>query len=186
MKAVTTYGVNRGSATKVAPEAQSSPSRQPRANGHDTARRVSEALEAIQAQPDRGPDGRFVRGNIAAGKSMVRSAALWSSLGVAKRELVASVRVDLAADESAAETLSGLIDSYVEARLLRTSLFIRLSEMNGPVTAKGRVRALYAAYLSALDRERRLALDLGLQRRTKPLSLEQALAQAPVVGGEDG
>ena len=44
-----------------APDAPSSPSLQPRANGPNTARAVGEALEGIQARPDRDPKtGRFL------------------------------------------------------------------------------------------------------------------------------
>ena len=42
-----------------------------------------------------------------------------------------------------------------------------LVELGGPITTKGKARALYSAYLGALDRETRLALALGMDRRAR-------------------
>ena len=94
-----------------------------------------------------------------------------------KRELVTTVETDLAASD-AAETKRGLIDGYAEARLLRSAMFARLMDLGGPITSKGRQRALYGAYLNALDREVKLAQVIGLDRRTKPVeSLADILAR---------
>ncbi|MBZ0112745.1 MAG: hypothetical protein K8J08_09800 [Thermoanaerobaculia bacterium] len=77
-----------------------------------------------------------------------------------------------------AEIKAGLVDAYSEARLLRVTMFARLTELGGPVTAKGRTRALYTAYCSALDRELKLARTLGLDRRQKAVeSLDDALSK---------
>jgi hypothetical protein len=40
----------------------------------------------------------------------------------------------------------------------------------GAVTGKGRMRALYSAYLGALDRETKLATTLGLQGKQKNIA----------------
>ena len=85
------------------------------------------------------------------------------------------LRSDLAIDNGdAAATMEGLLSAYAEARLLRHSMFVRMVELGGPITAKGKARALFGTYLKALDRERRLALDLGLRRVAKSVpSVEQ-------------
>jgi hypothetical protein len=79
------------------------------------------------------------------------------------------VRHDAGLNGDAAETLRGLQDAYCEARLFRSAMFVRLVEQGGPITGKGRMRALYTAYLGALDREMKLAQALGLERKPKPV-----------------
>ncbi len=55
-------------------------------------------------------------------------------------------------------------------------MFARMVEMGGPVTTKGKTRALFTSYCAALDRETRLALALGLERKAKPVqSIEEAM-----------
>ena len=123
--------------------------------------------------------GQFVAGNTAAGRTLERSEAFWSAVAAAKAELVARLHSDLAVNGEAAATLEGLVDAYAEARLLRHSMFTRLVELGGPITTKGKSRALYTSYLAALDREVRLATTLGLERRAKKVpSLEETIAEA--------
>ena len=76
----------------------------------------------------------------------------------------------MAVDDSSVETLLGLIDAHAEARLFRTSMFLRLVAQGGPITTKGKARALYRAYLDALDRETKLATTLGIERKAKPVA----------------
>ena len=66
-----------------------------------------------------------------------------------------------------------MIDAYAEARLLRSSAFVRLSQLGGYMTAKGKARALLGTWASAFDREMRAAERLGLVRRARK-------AQSPV------
>ena len=132
---------------------------------------VSAALAALAARPRHDPaTGRFVADNTAAGNTLERSGGLWSELEPLKRELVERTSAALAVDSSTPETFVGLVDGYAEARLLRAAMFRRLVELGGPITSKGRARALYTAYLSALDRETKLATTLGLERRQKPVA----------------
>ena len=56
-------------------------------------------------------------------------------------------------------------------------MFLRLADVGGPITTKGRQRALYTAYLGALDRETKLAQVLGLERKAKPGIAADILAQ---------
>src|SRR5687767_12760296 len=128
------------------------------ADGSDVTGGVRAALEQITSRPDRDDaTGRFIAGAQPHAKTFERSEAFWSAVAPAKRELVERIHSDLAVDGSTATTLVGLIDAYVEARLFRTAMFIRLGDLGGPVTTKGKSRALYSAYLAALDRETRLA-----------------------------
>jgi hypothetical protein len=146
-------------------------------NRPDVDAGVRDALETLAVCPGRDAGGRFTAGNVAAGGTLERSAAFWAAVDPAKRELAAKVRSDLAAADDAPQTLLGLTDAYAEVRLFRSAMFVRLVEQGGPITAKGKARALYTAYLGALDREMKLAQQLGLERRSKPVqSLAEILA----------
>lgn len=136
------------------------------------------AMRTLASRPDRDPTtGQFVPGNTAAGVALHRSQALVELLDAARRELTAQVRADLAINGDAAATLEGMVEAYAEARLLRASMFARMVETGGPVTNKGTKRAIFDAFLSALDRERRLALDLGLRRVKREVSVEEWVRQ---------
>jgi len=135
----------------------------------------------LAQQPAHDPtSGRFIPSGIANGKTLSRSEQFWSAVEHLKRDLVGRVRTDLAADDGTAETLLGLIDGYAEARLFRSSMFLRLVDQGGPITNKGKARALYRAYLDALDRETKLAQVLGLERKTKPVNPLDAVRSAVV------
>jgi hypothetical protein len=148
------------------------------ANGPDVEACVRDAIEALQRRPQHDPKtGRFVAGNVAPGTTLARSVGFWSAVADVKAQLVARVQSDIGNASDPAETMIGLIDGYAEARLFRQAMGVRLVELGGPVTAKGKARALYSAYLGALDREMRLAQLLGLERRARKVaSLEDVLA----------
>lgn len=147
-------------------------------NGPDVEACIQEAIESLTRRPERNPEtGRFAPSNTAAGKSLEHSAQLWTALAGAKRELRERVTVDRGGS-GLAETLTGTIDAYCEARLLRQSLFLRLSDSGGPISTKGRTRALFTAYLAALDRETRLAQVIGLTRQERDISPAEWLAAA--------
>jgi hypothetical protein len=116
--------------------------------------------------------GRYILGGLAENsKTLLRSEAFWATVEPAKQALVGRVETQLGlGGDDAPETLAGLVDSYAEARLFRQSMFLRLVDGGGPITHKGRTKALYTAYLSALDRETRLAQILGLERRSRDVS----------------
>jgi hypothetical protein len=140
------------------------------ANGPDVEDCVREALEVLTSRQQRD-GGRFIAGNTEAATTFARSETFWAAVEPVKRALVATVRADVAADDSAAQTLLGLTDAYAEVRLLRSAMFLRLVERGGPITTKDKQRALYAAYLGALDREMKLAQQLGLERRSKTVDI---------------
>lgn len=162
------------------------PDVEPGADGPDVAECVREALDRLAAVPARGEGGRFVAGGLAAGKTLERSEAFWSAVAPIKSDLVARVSADGAAQVDAAETLRGLRGAYAEVRLFREAMFLRLVEQGGPITAKGKARALYTAYLNALDRETKLAQLLGLQRAARDLSTMSAAEWAARQGAGDG
>jgi len=152
------------------------PSDDPQAGGS-----LQDVLQELTSRPSRDPvTNRFTTSSIAAGKTLRRSEQFWNAVEHLKRDLVERVRTDLAADDSTAETLLGLIDGYAEARLFRSSMFLRLVDQGGPITNKGKARALYRAYLDALDRETKLAQVLGLERKTKPVNPLDAVRSAVV------
>lgn len=162
------------------------PGRQLRKNGRvespsadvrpDVTAGVASALDELAQLPTRRPDGTFTSGRLDG--TLERSAQFWSAVEPAKRELAERVRRDQALDDDAPETLAGLVDAYCEARLFRTSMFLRLVDLGGPVTSKGKARVLYTAYLSALDREMKLAQMLGLVRKPRNVSFADAVRAA--------
>jgi hypothetical protein len=142
-----------------------------------------DGLRAVLAELDsrRNHDpvtGQFIAGAVAAGTTLARSAQFWRAVEDVKRELASRVSADLAADDQAPETLRGLIDAYAEARILRSAMFLRIADLDGPISAKGAARALFKTYLAALDRETKLAMVLGLQRRSKHVDPIEAVRQA--------
>lgn len=134
----------------------------------DVAASVRDVLDGLAQRPTHDPStGRFVAGNPGSMKTLDRSEAFWEAVACAKADLVTRVRRDNATGAQTAETLLGLIDAYAEARLLRHAMFLRLTELGGPVTSKGKARALYSAYLAAMGQETKLATAIGLTVRTK-------------------
>ncbi len=144
---------------------------------HPVEGQVRDALDDLAQRPTRDAGtGRFITGNVAGGTTLARSEHFWDAVGAAKRELADQVLADLGADDgAAAETLVGIADAYAEARLLRHAMFLRLVELGGPVTTKGKARALFSSYLQALDRETRLAQALGLERKARAVTLADAI-----------
>ena len=152
------------------------PARELGAEGRDSNRSIEQHVRGVVEQltgPDRPPQ-------MNAAKTFERSELFWTAIEPAKRELVACVLRDQAVDATeCATTLSGVIEAYAEARLFRMSMFVRLTEGDnpGPITGKGKTKALYLAYVQALDRETKLAQIIGLERRGKRVDLAQAFAE---------
>jgi hypothetical protein len=130
---------------------------------------VEHIIGALVARGDlRDANGRFASENTGRLLTLEHSGQLRAALEPLKSDLVARVRAQLGADsDDAPETLLGVIDAYAEARLLRSSAFVRLSQLGGFMTAKGKARALLATWGSAFDRELRAAERLGLVRRAR-------------------
>jgi hypothetical protein len=155
---------------------------------HHTAAETARQEIAAQAPPSvdacvREAIASLTGPRFNAGVTFEQSEAFWEAVAPAKREIVARVRSDAGADDDAAQTRLGLEEAYAEVHLFRRSMFIRLLEgaHPGPITGKGRTKALYTAYLSALDRETKLAQLLGLERRARSVgdeSIEAYVARA--------
>jgi hypothetical protein len=154
------------------------PSQQLGANG-DVEDQVRDAVREVTSRPTRDQlTGRYIRGAIGgAGKTLAGSELLRAALEPLKHEIASRVLTDRGADDGAAETLVGLTGAYAESRLLREAMWARMLELGGPVTNKGKKRALFDAYLSALDREVKLATLLGLERRQRQLNIAEAFAR---------
>jgi hypothetical protein len=110
--------------------------------------RIGAALGGLLARrEERDSKGRFIHENTGHLHTLEHSAQLLAALEPLKQEMVMRVRVQLAADtDDAPETLLGVIDGYVEARLLRSSAFVRLSQLGGFMTSKGKARALLGTW----------------------------------------
>ena len=116
--------------------------------------------------------GRFTHGKVTTG---AESRGLFEDLAPVKADIVASVRLQLAADtDDAPPTLLHSIDAYADAYLLRKATFMQLAQRGGPVTNKGKVRGLLQAWCSFLDRELRLVQMLGLERKQRDATLSAA------------
>ena len=93
---------------------------------------------------------------------------------------VAELRTAILADLGGADRLSvlerQLVERYVEHKLIADHIFGFLAR-EGTVTTKGRTRMALQHYLKVSAAERRLAEQLGLARRQKPVaSLQELIA----------
>jgi hypothetical protein len=118
---------------------------------------------------DRGPDGRFQRGNGAAVVVGAHSAAFWAAQESARRAFVTQVLADhgFAADD-APGALVAAAEGAAQAVLLRDAAFLRVAETGGPTSLRGRRRAAFNVWLDACDRFERLVRVLGVSRRSRP------------------
>jgi len=121
------------------------------------------------------PGGRFVAGcpgpRLSTGEysQLVRSGA-----ATGQGDALAEARRVLRSELGDAGVVKGeLADAFVELAAVRNYLGGRL-EREGPLTAKGRTRALLSAYLLVVDRQVRLAGLLGVERTGRPVDLARA------------
>jgi hypothetical protein len=163
------------------PEVRAEPFQERVPAGPDLTATARAARALLCEQSQRGADGRFVASNVDAGGTLAHSEQFWALVEPACRETAGRVRADLGlADGEASEIQIGLIDNYVQARLLRESLWASLVDRGGPVTGKGNSRRVLAEYWKASDRERDRAQLLGLERRSRTVrSIAEAIAAAP-------
>lgn len=128
--------------------------------------------------PEPPPSGRTRRGTFAPGNSSALRHGLYSRQvreallpeQAEARAALAEQRKAIEDDLGGADALStltrDLIGRYVELRATADFIGQQLAVV-GPMTGKGRTRALLSAFLSVVDRLNRLALSLGLERRQK-------------------
>ena len=136
---------------------------------------------ADASRGDRDAQGRFLPGNQAAYRHGVKLFERKGELPAFLRDALDGFREALSADQGGDSELTTVRRGYVE-RLVATEGVLRLLETDlahrGMLTAKGRVRSTYTAWLAALDRWDRLAQRLGLDRRaSKVPTLDAYLAE---------
>ena len=128
---------------------------------------------------DRDALGRFLKGNVAAFQHGGFSRQVLDGLtqGDEASEALAQHRQEIEADAgaNASRIKHDLIARYVEIVALGNFLAHDLVA-RGALTARGRSRAALSAYLTVLDRQHRLAVSIGLERRERPVSLLDELA----------
>jgi len=116
----------------------------------------------------RDAHGRFTKGNRAALVHGGRSKQVSRLHAPLRDEIVQKVIVDLGGDASLLPvTLLGLVDRYAEVSLLAGSYMFWLREQGGPIGTRGRQRAAVGGYLAALDRQMKLAVLIGLERKAR-------------------
>lgn len=131
--------------------------------------------------------GQFARGcpgpNLKHGRY---SAFVRSGSATGQQDALAAARVELRGELGDVGVVKGsLAHRFVELSAVGDYLGGRL-EAEGPLTTKGRQRALLTAYLSVVDRQVRLAQVLGVNRIAPPApSLTEVLAQAQRADEDD-
>lgn len=79
--------------------------------------------------------------------------------------------------QTATATLRMAAESLSQAVLVRDSAFERLAESGGPLSASGRARRAFTAWLQATDRVERHLRLLGLERKERNITdLARALS----------
>jgi len=117
------------------------------------------------------PGGRNIAGCPGpALKTGEHSALVRSGEANGRADVVAAERAKLRDELGVAGIVKGsLADTFVELAAVQNYLGGRLAT-EGPLTAKGRTRALLSAYLSVTDRLVRLAQVLGIEPRVKDVA----------------
>jgi hypothetical protein len=84
---------------------------------------------------------------------------------------------DLGGDASLTVTLRGLAKRHGELSVIADTIVTNLLQY-GVLSTKGRQRAALSAYLNVVDRLNKLAAQLGLERKQKPVpSIEDFLRE---------
>lgn len=128
--------------------------------------------------PEPPTSGRTRRGTFASGNSSALRHGLYSrqvreallpeqaEARAALAEQRRAIEDDLGGADGLSQVTRDLIGRYCELRLIADFLAHQLATV-GPLTGKGRTRAATTAYLAVVDRQNRLALTLGLERKAK-------------------
>ena len=125
------------------------------------------------------PDGRAVTGCPGPGlRTGLHSALVRSGATTGQQDALARSRVELRTELGNVGIVKGsLADAFIELDAVRYYLGGRLAA-EGPLTGKGRTKALLSAYLTVVDRQVRLAHELGVEPITKTMTLPEYLASA--------
>jgi hypothetical protein len=113
--------------------------------------------------------GRFVPGNIAAlvhgARRDVRGPELAPLISEKRAQFIESLGGELELMPIALE----VVESLARASVLGSRVFAQLVS-EGPLTAKGRKRAIFTVWADLDEKVNRRATQLGLQRRTKTVT----------------
>lgn len=125
--------------------------------------------------PERGADGKFLRGNQAA-----RTIGLYAvQQPTAHQDAVARLTAGIISDLGGGDELSTIERAYV-GRLADVELTLRLLAADiaqrGLLTHRGGVRKVYDSLLAGIDRWDRLAQRLGTRRRAKHVDVARELS----------
>lgn len=94
-----------------------------------------------------------------------------------QREKEAAIVADLGGEMNISTIKRDMVGDYLGLRNVALYLGSNIGK-HGVLTTKGRTRAAVTTYLQVVDRLTRLALTLGLERRTKQVpSIQDFLAQ---------
>jgi hypothetical protein len=145
---------------------------------------VNEQVDQAEATTGRDKMGRFAGGNTAALKHGARSKQAMHGLLPEQAEALAALaerRQEIENDLGGPEALSALtrdaVTRYLELTLVADYLGRKLAT-EGPLTTKGKQRAALAAFLGVVDRQSRLAQQLGFEKTPKKVNtLEDHLRQ---------
>lgn len=139
-------------------------------------------VSANGAGDDRDPlTGQFTKGNTVAmvhgGRSEYHLERLQEQAAVALAEQRDEIVSDLGGRDTLSRIQQDLLDRYLAASCLLGWMEAELVA-KGPLTSKGRRRALHSAYAVQLDRVTKLAGMLGLERRARSVpSLAEHVAR---------
>jgi hypothetical protein len=126
---------------------------------------------------DRDSHGRFAKGNDAALVHGARSRQASALQAPLREEIRRQVIADLGGDESVLPTtILRLVDRFAEVSLLCDSYMTWLADQGGPIGNRGRQRAAVGGYLAALDRQMKLSVLIGLERKSKKVDLARVLS----------
>lgn len=122
--------------------------------------------------------GRFAKGNTAALVHGQASLSFWADVNDVRSSIRRAILTDCGYDEhDAPRVLAMLADKFAQTALVGDSAFERLVREGGALTSNGRVRRVFNVWQSALDRQASLGKLIGVERRTRPVSFQEALAR---------
>lgn len=142
---------------------------------------MNEARQSLGVS-DRGPSGRFARGNTAAVVTGARSLQFWAAAEAHRQAIRAGILADkgFAREQDAPVALRLAADGAAQAQLVRDSAFARMIEDGGPLSGTGRERGPHKIFATNSDRVLRHVQAIGFDRVAQTT---QTLEQ--VMKGED-
>jgi hypothetical protein len=78
--------------------------------------------------------------------------------------------------EDAPVALRTAVDGLTQAAVLRDAMFVRVVELGGPTSERGRRRSAVDLWVAASDRAERLLRLVGLERSTKRINVAERIA----------